>query len=395
MTEPGLPLSEVRVLDLSEGIAGPCCTKLMVHLGADVIKVERPALGDRARSMPPFYQDRPHREGSALFLYLNTGKRGITLDIEDEEGRRLLAQLARSVQVVVESFAPGTMERWGLGYAAMEAANPSLVLASITPFGQTGPYRDLADSDLVLEALSGLLYVAGSPEREPLKIGGNPAYYLAAIHAFTGIMGALLYAEETGVGQHLDIALVECTAMNSLFSHLSYDFTGKVLPRMADITPVFRVRDGYIGLIYRPEVWPRLCRLLGMEELERDPRFADARTRYTNLPELNCIVAEHVRDMEKADLYHRGQRSGVTIGYVCTAPDLLESPQYKERGFFHELDHPYTGPLTYPGIPWKMNDLPLVLGRAPLLGEHNEDVYCGELGVDRAQLKQLQERGTI
>jgi CoA:oxalate CoA-transferase len=395
MPEQELPLSGVRVLDLSEGIAGPGCTKIMAHLGADVIKVERPRTGDVTRALPPFYKDRPHLEGSGLFLYLNMGKRGITLNLEMEQGRTLFKKLVTASQIVVESFSAGTMEAWGLGYAALEALTPSLVMASITPFGQAGPYRDLIDSDIVLQALGGLLYISGEQDREPLRQGGNPAYLHAAMQSFSGIMNALFYAESTGVGEYLDIAVVECIAVNAMYSSLNYDQAGRILSRSGDRQPVFQAADGYVGFVLRAENWHALCQVLGRPELEHDPRFADEASRQVNRPEMLREIAEAVRRKEKAALYRSAQEIRIPTGYVCTAADLLASPQYQERGFLRQIDHPLTGTLTYPGVPWKMDDLPLVMQRAPCLGEHNREVYQNLLGLAERELAGLQAQGII
>lgn len=395
MPEQELPLSGVRVLDLSEGIAGPGCTKMMAHLGADVIKVERPRTGDVTRSLPPFYKDRPHLEGSGLFLYLNMGKRGITLDMESEQGRALFRKLVARSQIVVESFPPGTMEAWGLGYAALEALNPSLVMASVTPFGQAGPYRDLIDSDIVLQALGGLLYITGDQDREPLRQGGNPAYFHAAMQSFSGIMGALFYAESTGVGEYLDIAIVECMAVNAMFASLNYDLAGRILSRSGDRQPVFQAADGYVGFVLRSENWHALCQVLGRPDLEHDPRFADEPSRQANRAEMLREIAAAVRRKEKTALYRTAQEMRIPTGYVCTAADLLASPQYQERGFLREIDHPLTGTLIYPGVPWKMDDLPLVVQRAPCLGEHNREVYQNLSGLAERELARLQEQGII
>lgn len=395
MPEQELPLSGVRVLDLSEGIAGPGCTKIMAQLGADVIKVERPRTGDVARSLPPFYKDRPHLEGSGLFLYLNMGKRGIILDMEKAQGRDLFRKLVAESQIVVESFSPGTMAAWGLGYSSLEALNPSLVMASITPFGQAGPYRDLIDSDIVLQALGGLLYITGDQGREPLRQGGNPAYFHAAMQSFSGIMGALFYAESTGVGEYLDIAVVECMAVNAMFSSLSYDLAGRILSRSGDRQPVFQAADGYVGFVLRPENWHAICQALGCPDLEHDPRFADEPSRQVNRAEMLQEIAAAVSNKEKLELYRTAQEMRVPTGYVCTAADLLASPQYQDRDFLREVDHPLTGTLTYPGVPWKMDDLPLVILKAPCLGEHNREVYQNLLGLGERELSALQAQSII
>jgi crotonobetainyl-CoA:carnitine CoA-transferase CaiB-like acyl-CoA transferase len=247
----------------------------------------------------------------------------------------------------------------------------------------------------VLEALSGLLYITGDITREPLKVGGNPAYYMTAVHAFSGVMGAILHAEDTGIGQHMDISIVQGMAMNSMMSSLSYELTGRIMQRMGDRTPVHKVKDGYLGLMLRPDAWSQLCQLLDRPDLQTDPRFIDGPARQEHMAELNKELAIAVSTWDKTELYHRAQKVRIPAGYVCTAPDLLESPQYQYREFFQNIDHPHTGRLTYPGIPWKMDTLPLVIGRAPLLGEHNGEIYGDELGLTESEIESLTNEGTI
>ena len=209
MPDPPAPLDDVRVLDLSEGVAGPFGTKLLAALGAGVVKVEPPGRGDLARSRPPFPGDDPHPETSGLFLYLNTSKRSVTLDLTQASGRALCRRLVEWADVVVEGFAPGRLDQWGLGYQALEAVRPGIVLVSVTDFGQNGPYRDWEASDLTALALGGSLYIAGRADRESIKIGGRPAQFFAGLSAFSGAMVALHYRDAGGEGQHVDVAMHE------------------------------------------------------------------------------------------------------------------------------------------------------------------------------------------
>ncbi|MBI4308470.1 MAG: CoA transferase, partial [Chloroflexi bacterium] len=224
-------LEGLLVLDLATDVAGPYCAKLLAGFGADVIKVEPPSTGDPARSLGPFCGDGPDPERSVLFLYLNTAKKGVTLDLRTPEGARLLQELARRADAVVESFAPGFLESVGLGYGALRAANPGLVLTSVTPFGQTGPYRDYQATSIVNYALGGHLYITGAPGREPLQSGGYASEYAAGFHAAIATMAALWDREERGEGQHVDVSIVECMAALHQWSDVLYTHNGVIKGR--------------------------------------------------------------------------------------------------------------------------------------------------------------------
>lgn len=389
VSERTRPLTGLKVLDLSEGVAGPFCTKLLGALGADISKVERPGTGDAARSYPPFFHDQPHLEQSGLFLYLNTNKRSITLNLEHSTGQVVCRRLVEWADVVVESFKPGALEAWGLAYPTLERINPRVVLTSITYFGQDGPYRDFEATDIVTLALGGLLYITGDGDREPLKMGGQPAQYFAGLSAFSGTLMAVYHQEATGEGQHVDVSHLDGIAVAQMYSALNYAYKKENRGRLQEFAPVYRAKDGHVGVMYRQANWEDFCHLMGCPELVDDPRFRDMTSRRDHIGELNVIVGEWIKAQDKAQLYHTAQALRMPFGYICTAKDLLESPQYQERGYFVELEHPFTGPLAYPGMPVKMGDIPWDLTRAPLLGEHNEEVYCHELGYSKEDLVRL------
>jgi crotonobetainyl-CoA:carnitine CoA-transferase CaiB-like acyl-CoA transferase len=388
------PLRGVRVLDFTQGIAGPFATKLMGALGADVIKVEPPGLGDSARSLPPFLQDDPHPEKSGLFLYLNTNKRSITLDMHTADGQHVARSLLEGIDIVIEDYPPGQLAEWDLGFETIERINPRTTLVSVTPFGQTGPYRDYASSDLVAQALGGLLYVTGDPEREPLRIGGSPAEYLAGCSAFSGALIALTYRDASGRGQHVDVSELDGIATAQQYASLTYAYLHENRERVA-APPLFRVKDGQVGASFRQQSWGEVCQMIGRPELEGDERFIDMDARRENGEELNSIVGEWMRDQPKEALYHRAQEAGMAWGYICDAEDLITSPQYVHREYFVEIDHPVAGPLTYPGMPLRWSGEVSPLQRAPLLGEHNTEIYCGQLGWTRERLVAKRAAGTV
>ena len=393
-------LDDVRVLDLSEGVAGPFCTKLLAALGADVISVEAPGRGDGARSCPPFAGDEPHPELSGLFLYLNTGKRSVTLDLQQASARAIAGRLAAGwADIVIEDFAPGQLDAWGLGHEALEAARaasmPGAIVVSVTDYGQSGPYRDWRATDLTALALGGSLYIAGDEDREPLKIGGRPAQFYAGLSAFSGALLALHYRDATGEGQHVDVSTLEGIATAQEYPGAAWAYKREIRVRGPGHAPMFEVDDGYIGLMFPQARWAAFCELIGRPEIEHDPRFEGTRQRRDNMAELSEIIAEWTEGKRKADLYHAVQAVQGPAGYVCTAPDLIESPQFIEREFFGEVDRPATGPLLYPGLPLRFGTERPPLRRAPLLGEHNAEVYGELLGYGAADLARMRGAGVI
>ena len=393
-------LDDVRVLDLSEGVAGPFCTKLLAALGADVISVEAPGRGDRARSCPPFAGDEPHPELSGLFLYLNTGKRSVTLDLAQASGRAIAGRLAAEwADIVIEDFAPGQLDAWGLGHETLEASRdpsqPGAIVVSVTDYGQSGPYRDWRATDLTALALGGSLYIAGDEDREPLRIGGRPAQFYAGLSAFSGALLALHYRDATGEGQHVDVSMFEGIATAQEYPGAAWAYKREIRVRGPGHAPMFEVDDGYIGLMFPQARWAAFCELIGRPEIEHDPRFEGTRQRRDNMAELSEIIAEWTEGKRKADLYHAVQAVQGPAGYVCTAPDLIESPQFIEREFFGEVDHPATGPLLYPGLPLRFGTERPPLRRAPLLGEHNAEVYGELLGCGAADLVRMRGAGVI
>ena len=389
-------LGDIRVLELSEGIPGAVCGKLLAGLGADVIKVEPPG-GERGRMLGPFAGDHPHPEKSGTFLYLNMAKRGVTLDLTVDEGRDLFRRLAERADVVVESFRPGTLAGWRLDYAAMSELNPRLIVASITPFGQDGPYRDYLIDEIVAEALGGLMYFIGLPEREPLKIGGNPALHNAGIAAFSAIMAAIWQRDGTGEGQHIDVSIMEATAMSQIHASIEATWQGTNMQRRASV--LLPTSDGWASVGMEmgvsADTWPRFCALIGRPDLTDDERFATSAVRRDNRDALQELVSKWVSTRPKMQVYHELQRLRSIAGYVATAPDLQQSEQLRQRGFFQEIDHPVVGTASYPGAPFKVGDAVWVQRPAPLLGEHNEVVFREELGLDPGALLWLRERGVI
>ncbi|MBI4498173.1 MAG: CoA transferase [Chloroflexi bacterium] len=399
---PSGALEGLVVVDFSHYLAGPYCTRLLAALGAEVIKIEKPGTGDGARRLGPFPNDVPHPERSGVFLYLNANKKSITLDLKTAVGVKIAKELIASADIVVENFRPGVMDRLGLGYETLRAINPRVVMASISNFGQTGPYRDLQATEIVEYALAGLLYITGEPTREPLKAGGSLAQYIAGQTAMIGIMMALFDADQSGQGQQVDVSIMEA-ASDHIESSLAAIGYGGAPSKRAGLRHQshpwhpYPCRDGWAAIIAGPpRNWPRIAELTGEPRLA-DPKYATPfqRQQPQARDEIDALLLPWLLEHDKQEIYHQGQAMGFAFGYVATTEDLFKSPQLRARDFFVEIDHPATGPLMYPGAPYQMSESTWRWDHAPLLGEHNEEVLCGRLGYTREDLTRLRQAGTV
>jgi crotonobetainyl-CoA:carnitine CoA-transferase CaiB-like acyl-CoA transferase len=399
-----LPLDDVRVLDLTHHTVGPFCTRVLADYGADVVKIERPG-GDPARMLPPFPRDEPHPERSGTFLPLNTGKRSVVLDLQSEQGRELALRLAEGAAIVVESFAPGTLDRLGLGYEALRAVNPSLVLTSISNFGQDGPYRDWQGVDLTLYAMGGAMIGQGHPDHEPVKTGGRAAGYQAGYAAALASGIGLLAAERDGLGEHLDVSIFE-VLMHSIDSRLGrllgFQHTGHPVGRSGNSFGVgsgaMPCLDGFVLITSGAGRLPQTMRMIGCEELLDQPEWAtlEARAHPDRVAEFEQYLLPWTLARTKAEIREACQRHGVLGGPMNNTADLLADENFVARKFFQQIDHPETGPQTYPGYQFQIHTEPPrgPRQRAPLLGEHTTEVLS-ELGLSAAELSELRAAGVI
>ncbi|UCG84026.1 MAG: CoA transferase [Dehalococcoidia bacterium] len=401
-------LSGVSVLDLTWYIAGPFCTKLLADYGADVLKVERPDGGDPARNMRPFFGDNPHPEKSGLFLYLNTNKRGITLNLKSEWGMKVVEELVRETDILVESFKPGVMQGLGLGYEHLEKINPKLVMLSISNFGQTGPYRDYKASELIIYGMGGAMNEAGLPDREPLKKAtGTPVLFSTGNMAALAAMIALYQAKVDGIGQQVDFSMMEAQ-MESVDRRMScllaYDYNHEITNR-SDVRarPVYPAgtypcKDGWWGITATALQWPAAGKMMGMPEVTDDPRWCNmiVQTAPGHREEFMAIFIPWSLEHTKKECVEAAQAAGANCGPINTMAEVLNDPHLRERGFWTEIEHPFTGRLTYPAGPILAEDMPRTFRRpAPLLGQHNEEIYCDRLGYDKQDLVMLKEEGCI
>jgi len=405
-TRPSGALSGRRVLELADE-KGAYCGKLLADLGADVIKLEPPG-GDPSRRTPPTIQAGSGREESLSFLYLNTSKRGVTLDLQRSEGRELFEKLASSADLVIEALAPGTLESLGLGYESLRQANARLVLPSISGFGQTGPHRAFRSSDLVASALGGSMAVTGDETDPPVRLAGSQAHVAAATVAAASSLIALLSSSVRGEGQHVDISVQEVVASVSHICGVGKWLDDGIVPKrqgtglFASVpSGAYPCRDGSIYLmVNRPLHWKALAQWVheatGNQEI-LDPMFEGPSSNRLPYREfLDLFISDLMSRLSVEEAYRDGQSRHIAVTPVHSAAAVAADPHLESRGFFEEVDHPMVGRLTYPGAPYRHSKTPWRIYRcAPSLGQHNREIFCDELGLSEAAVQELQAGGVI
>ena len=394
-------LDGVRVLDFTHHVAGPYCTKLLADFGADVVKVERPGGGDPTRRMGPFVRDTPHSDMSLPFLYLNTSKRGVTLDLKSNAGREIALALAARADVVVENFSPRVMPSLGLDYDAFREVNPDVIMVSISNFGQYGPYRDHKATEIVEYALGGMAYIFGSQDREPLVHAYNQAQFKAGTNAASAAAIAVFHRMMTGSGEHVDVSIQESmtTALRDTAS--VYTYQGGIKARAATYTGEMPrgplpAGDGYVvPIVFGGVDWGDLSDFLDAPTLAEE-RFSTPEGRRDNAHELREEVERAIAKHDATDLFYAAhERRGYIFGLVQDPAEVFDNPQYKHRGYFQDVDHPVAGSFPYPGAPFDMSGTPWrARSPAPMLGQHNAEVF-GDLGLSRDDLIALRASGDI
>ncbi len=403
---PGELLQGLRVVELGGPVAAPFCGRFMSTLGAEVIKVEPPGAGDPARHHGPFLSDIPHPERSGLFLAMNVNKKSITLDVSKHEGRKLFQQLLQKADILVESNTPKQMEQWGLDFHHLHEVNPRLIVTSVTPYGWTGPYRDYKAYDINVQSMGGMVEGLGKPPREPLAYPFSQAALQGGLAGACATFVAILQRDQTGEGTHVDISESEVLATLHLGVYvLNYMFLGVkamrgliVGSRQSYPTGFTKVKDGYL-YANAPQLaqWLKFLELIGNPEWAKDPRFRDRRKMATDYKEeVDALVSPWFTARTRDEAFKECQEQRVPFAPVYDIGESMESPQIKARGFLVEADRSDTGPIRYPGLPMQFSETPWrIKHAAPLLGEHNEEVYNQMLGIDKARLVQLREEGII
>ena len=388
-------LEGIRVLDLSRVIAGPYCATLMADLGADVVKVERPGRGDDLRAWRGSGM-------SAAFAAINRGKRGIAVDLQEPEGSKLVFELARRADVIVENFLPGVANKLGLGYAAVSAVNPAMVYVSVTGFGQTGPHARRAGYNTIAQGMSGIMALTGMPGHPPTKVGGSVADLAAALWAFGVANAALAHRLRTGRGQHLDVSLLASTLALLPDPVAHYFDSGQRPPRVGNRNPyltpaeAFRTKDGWVQVvIMNPDQYGRFCRALGDESLATDPKLATNDSRVANHDEFRARVERALARDTTVAWVGRFEAEQVAAGPIYEFDEVFEDPQVKHLGLVTEVEQPGYGLARMLAFPVRASATPGAIRRpAPLLGEHTAEVL-GELGLPKSEIDRLAAAGVV
>ncbi len=404
--QPRGALSHLKILDLTRVLAGPWATQTLADMGADVIKVERPAHGDDTRGWgPPFLTgaDGAETRDSSYFLSANRGKRSITVDIATAEGQALIAELAKDSDVLVENYKVGTLARYGLDYDSLRAINPRLIYCSITGFGQDGPYAPLPGYDFVFQGMGGLMSITGDPAGEPMKSGIAITDLLTGVYASTAILAAVEHRHVSGVGQYIDMSLLDCVITISSYQAINYFLSGRVPQRMgnahSNMVPyqVFACKEGsVIVAVGNDGQYRALCGAIGRADLAADERYATAGGRNRNRDTLIPPIAEAMLARTMQEWVQILQAANVPCGPIYNIEQVFQDPHVRHRGM--QLSLPHAAGVDTPAVanPIRMRDTPIRYGRAaPTLGQHTDDVLSERLGLDQTRIAELKGRGII
>jgi crotonobetainyl-CoA:carnitine CoA-transferase CaiB-like acyl-CoA transferase len=409
-SEPKGALAGVRVLDLSRVIAGPICGQTLADLGADIIKVERPKVGDDSRAWgPPFALDRngkPTAE-SAVYCGANRGKRSITANLGTQEGCDLVQKIALKSDVLIENYKFGTLDKYGLGYAELAAENPGLIYCSLTGFGQTGPYKNRPGYDTIVQAMGGLMSITGhkdgAPGGGPMKVGVALIDFMTGLYATIAIQAALAYRNRTGLGQHIDLALLDVQVAALANIAMNYLVSGDIPIRNGNRIPSvypsdsFRCKDGYLMLLIgNEEQYKRFCTTLGRPELAADERFQTNALRLKNAdvlaPELEAVMIQHTI----AEWAERFEKNGVPYSVINNIAQVFDDPQVRARNMLLHLDHPTAGKMPSIASPIRLSRSPVEYEKAPpTLGQHTSEVLEELLGLSPSEISNLSKAGAI
>ena len=405
-------LEGVRVIDLTAYLAGPFLSMHLAALGAEVIKIERPGIGDPTRISAPFagpggigFEGRRPEDISLIHLKRNRGKKSITLDLKSKRGVEIFRRLVAKGDVVVENFAPGTMESFGLDYPVLKGINPRIIFCSIAGYGQSGPYRNRPAFDLTIQATSGMMAVTGYPDGPPLRCGPWVGDQVPALYGLVGILAALASRERTGQGERIDISMQDCCF--SLVMDESLDiFVSREVPtrlgnRNARVTPwsVFPTKNGNIALcVFANEHWRVFLEAIEREDCLKDPRFKNPEDRVDHMEEVEALVTEWSQNRSTEEALGALRKRRIPCEPVLEVKDVLEDPQLKARGMIQDLEHPLnpkTGAKTA-GFPIRFLERPArEIAPAPLLGHNNEEVYRGLLGLSMEEMEELRKEKVI
>jgi formyl-CoA transferase len=394
-------LEGIRVLDLTQYEAGPSSTQMLAWLGAEVIKIEPPG-GEAGRTA---LSDKKG-EDAWFFMLLNSNKKGVTLNLKTPRGRAMFESMVKTADVVVENLGPGSMERLGLGYEALKKLNPRIITASVKGFGSGGPYSDYKSFEWIAQAMAGAMSMTGSPDGPPTKAIGGLADTGAGLHTAIGILAAIIQRNVTGVGQQIEVAQQD-SVVNLLRIHLRESYaTGKPSPRQGNRSAaaapsnIYRCRpfgpNDYVFIhCATQEMWKSMVTVMGRLELGDDPRYADRRDRVQFVDEIDDMIEAWTEKRTKQEVMETLASRGIPCGAILDSNEVLVDPHMRQRGFITELEHPRRGKYPMPGNPVRLSDSPTDVRRAPLLGEHNEEIYGKALGLSREEMDGLRRDGVI
>lgn len=393
------PLEGIRVLDLTRVLAGPFCTMMLSDLGAEIIKVEVPGTGDDSRSFGPF------RNGQSLyFINVNRGKESIAIDLKTEAGKKLLLDLAKKCDVIVENFRPGTMEKLGLGWDVLKAANPRLIYGAVSGFGHTGPDSGRPAYDILVQAMGGVMSITGWPESPPTRVGLSMGDITAAVFLSTGVTSALYQREKTGLGQKVDVSMLDCQLSILENALVRYQVDGKsptpLGTRHPTITPfqAFRASDKWFVIaVGNDALWKKFCMSMNRPDLLADSRFATNGERTKHYKDLIPELERLFEVKERATWLELLEKAGVPSAPVNTVEDVMLDRQLSARNMFVTVDDKLAGQITIPGNPIKMETVPESPTRphAPAIGEHTDSILAHVLGLDPAAIASLRSQGVV
>ncbi len=392
------PLEGLVVLDMTRVLAGPFAAMMLADMGAEVIKIERPDGGDDTRAYPPFQNGE-----SAYFMSLNRGKKSVTLNLKHERGKEILKALARKCDILIENFKPGTMDKLGVGYDVLSRENPRLIYAASSGFGQTGPYSSRPAYDLIIQGMGGMMSVTGPDEHTPTKVGSSVADIFAGLFATIGVLSAVHSRMKTGRGQLVDVAMLDSMVAVLENAVSRYLVNGEVPHPIGNKHPsiapfsTLATSDGAMNVaVGNDDIWRRMCGVLGMEEFERDPRFADNAARVWNFDELKELIEERTKQNTTAHWLAAFERMSVPSGPINDIAHVVNDPQVLARKMIVEMLHPVAGPIKIPGVPIKFSGTPAeVETPAPLLGEHTDRILSSYLGLSASELDELKKDGVV
>ena len=396
-------LSGIRILDLTQFEAGTTCTQFLGWLGADVIKVEPPG-GEQSR------RNRPEVPGldAMFFLVFNANKRSIAIDLKDADGRALFLRMVERADVVVENFAPGLMEKLGLGYEQLAAVNPAIIVARIKGFGLSGPYHDYKSFDMIAQAMGGIMSVTGFPDREPIRCGAAIGDTGTGVHTAGAILAAYIQRQRTGRGQLVEVAMQEVVANflrgryvdhyreNRASERRGNEIIGGIPGGAYPCAP--GGPNDYVYIYVQPintEMWRAFATAIGREDLLSDPRCTDARTRWTHETELNALFRAWTRTRTKHEVMETLGAAGVPCGAVLDTGEILDDAHLNARGQIHTIEHPTRGTFRLPGCPVRLSDSPAPTAAPPLAGQHTVEILGDVLGMSKDDVAALQARGVV